>query len=152
MAGRAPIKVYIYRFDGKYLGFFDNITMFRGVYFPEQHYKKPLFTKNELGCDYEILDDCEIVAVQEKIGRETIKKIVAIDKSEFCKNEDNFSARRPVQVYNMKGELIAEFKTQRLLTKMMPHINQPTLTRQLKKGGSTFHAHLTTELFFKFKD
>jgi len=151
MAGRQPHKVYVYDDQGIYICMFDNMVDFRKVYYPKDTNKRPLFVHEELGFKYHYMKDLELIAVTDRsIGRDRLKNIIIIHESEYCKKEDNSPHSKAVQVFNLKNELIAEFKTARLLTKLMPHINQSTLSRQLNNQPVRNHNELG--LYFKYKE
>ena len=152
MAGRQPRKVYVYEDNGTYVCMFDNMVDFRKVYYPEDGiFKRPLFIHEELEFKYHYMKDLELIAVTDRsIGRDTIKRIIAIHDSEYCKKEDSNSQSKAVQVFNLKNELIAEFKTARLLTKLMPHIHQSTLSRNL--NNQPIKSHNELGLYFKYKE
>lgn len=150
MAGRKPHKVFVYDNQGKYICMFDNMVDFRKVYYPKDTSKRPLFLHEELDVKYHYMNDIELIAFTSRTNRELIKRIIAIHDSEFCKKEDNYADNKAVQVFNFKNELIAEVKTARLLTKLMPHINQSTLSRHLNTEHLKTHNDLG--LFFKYKD
>lgn len=112
--GRPKIKVYVYdSSDCSYIRTFDTISDFRNHYWPNDIGKRPVFQKKELGCDYEIIEDVSIIALTCRPGREAIRLILNIDSSEYCKAQDRFD-NIPVQVFNLRGDLIAEFASQRL--------------------------------------
>ena len=152
MAGRAPRKVYVYDDKGHYICMFENMVEFRKVYYPEDGvFKRPLFVHEELGFKYHYMKDLELIAVTDRsIGREGLKNIIAIHESEYCKKEDNDPQSKAVQVFNLKNELIAEFKTARLLTKLMPHISQSTFSKQL--NTKAVKSHNESGLYFKYKE
>jgi len=164
MAGRKPKKVYVYEDNGTYVCMFDNMVDFRKVYYPEDGiFKRPLFVHGvslctkiffvheELNFKYHYMKDLELIAVTDRsIGRDTIKRIIAIHNSEYCKKEDSNPQSKAVQVFNLKNELIAEFKTARLLTKLMPHIHQSTLSRHL--NNQPIKSHNELGLYFKYKE
>lgn len=158
MAGRKPIGVFVYDTQGKYICKFDNMTVFRSVYYPSDEFKRPLFRKKELGLAYELVQEAGVIAYQERVGRDITKQLLAIVNSEYCKDEDYLDSKRPVQVLNLKNEVIAEFKTVRLLTKMMPHIHANNISRHLtantrEEGRKNKRRRFTSiELFFKYKD
>lgn len=150
MAGRKPQRVFVYDEEGKYICMFDSMVDFRKVYYPKDLFKRPLFTHEELSVKYHYMDDIELIAFSSRTNRDLIKRIIAIHNSEYCKKEDNDTDKKSVEVFNLKNELIAEFKTARLLTKLMPHINQATLSRHL--NTKDIHAQNILGLFFKYKE
>jgi hypothetical protein len=152
MAGRKPHKVYVYDEEGIYICMFENMVEFRKVYYPKDTFKRPLFVHEELGVKYHYMEDLQLVATpQRSAGRDLLKRILAIHNSEFCKKEDNNVETRAIQVFNLKNELIAEFKSQRLVLKFMPHLNQSTLSRQLNIAKHV-KTHNELGLFFKYKE
>jgi hypothetical protein len=153
MAGRQPRKVYVYEDNGTYVCMFDNMVDFRKVYYPNDIGKRPLFVHKELGFEYHYMEDLELIATTDRsAGRDLLKRIIAIHNSEFCKKEDNESSKKPIEVFNLKNELIAEFKNSRLLLKMMPHIAGPTLSSQLNNDSIKRRTYTECGLFFKYKE
>ena len=151
MAGRKPNEVFVYNSDGTYICMFDSMVDFRKVYYPTDISKRPLFVHEELGFKYHYMKDLELIAVTNRsIGRDRLKNIIIIHESEYCKKEDTIPDVKAVQVFNLKKELIAEFKTARLLTKLMPHINQATLSRHLNNKSVKNYNELG--LFFRYKE
>jgi len=153
MTGRKPHKVYVYDDQGTYICMFNNMVEFRKVYYPKDGiYKRPLFVHEELNFKYHYMKDLELIAVTDRsIGRDTLKRIIAIHDSEYCKKEDSNPDTKPVQVFNLKNELIAEFKTARLLTKLMPHINQATLSKHIN-NTKPIKTYNDLGLFFRYKE
>jgi hypothetical protein len=151
MAGRQPHKVYVYDDQGIYICMFENMVDFRKVYYPKDTNKRPLFVHEELGFKYHYMKDLELIAVTDRsIGRDRLKNIITIHESEYCKKEDNSPHSKAVQVFNLKNELIAEFKTARLLTKLMPHIHQSTISKHLNNKPIKNFNELG--LYFKYKE
>lgn len=149
MSGRPKEKVHIYDLDCKYIRTFDCINDFRKHYWPEDIGKRPLFIKQELGHDYQVIEEAEIIALKTRPGREAIRLILAIENSEYCKKQDQ-EDNIPVQVFNLRGDLIAEFASQRLVSKMMAispirvsnHLNNSkrnkTRAQKVMPGGLIF--------------
>jgi hypothetical protein len=152
MAGREPKKVFVYGVDGTYICMFDNMVEFRKVYYPADTGKRPLFNHEELGVKYHYMLDLELIAVTTKsVGRDALKRIIAIHESEYCKKEDLSSDKKPVLVYNLKNECIAEFKNTRLLHKLMPHILPGTVSNQLNSTTLNPKSHNELGLYFVYK-
>lgn len=156
MAGRKPVNVYVYDLDGVFICTFDSMVAFRAVYYPDDKFKRPLFVKRELGVHYELIRECGVIAYRERVFRDDTKFLIAIENSEYCKAEDNALKNKPIQVFNLKNELVAEFKTLRLATKMMPHISQATISRHLINSETKTYSynpkrHTEVGLFFRYK-
>ena len=152
MAGRQPKKIYVYNDEGVYICMFINMVEFRKVYYPKDGiHKRPLFNHEELSYEYHYMKDLKLIAITNRsLGRDNIKRIVAIHDSEYCKKEDNDVEAKAVQVFNLKNELIAEFKTARLLTKLMPHISQTTLSKHL--NADNIKTYSESGLYFRYKE
>ncbi len=151
MAGRKNHNVLVYDFNGEFIIGFNSISEFRKNYYSKDNGIRPIFNHKELGERYHIVYDLDLIAVENKIGRLKIKKILKIINSDFCKAEDNIKSKKSVVVYNLKGEIIAEFKTLRLLTKLMPHISQTTINNHLNKRH-LMDENLKVDLIFKYKN
>jgi len=145
MSGRVKQKVYEYTKTGKYVRDYESISEYREIYFSKDQGKRPIFTHTELGMDYNVID--EIIILKERPGRETIKLLYFIHNSKYC----NTGIDRPVQVFNLKNELIAEFKNTVLLLKLMPHLSQVTVSHQLNRKTSNPHKSRRLGLTFKYK-
>ncbi len=152
MAGRKPNEVFVYHSDGTYICMFDNMVEFRKVYYPADTGKRPLFVHEELGIKYHYMEDLELIAFACRTGRDLIKRLIAIHESDFCKKEDNESSKRPVQIYNLKNEVIAEFKNTRLLHKLMPHLSGATISNHLNNTSMNPKSHTEIGLFFRYKE
>lgn len=131
MSGRPKQKVYEYTHEGVYLRAYDSISEARQKNYPLDKAPRPMFLSNELGHECHIMEDT--ILFKERVYRDDVAFICAILKSEFC----NMNKSKPgkVQVFNIKGELLAEFENMNLAIKMMPHINQTVINRHIAKGG-----------------
>ena len=147
--GRPKQKVYVYDFDCKYIRTFDCVNDFRKHYWPMDIGKRPLFLKEEEGCQYEVIEEAEIIALKTRPGREKIRLILAIDSSEYCKAQDLNEDCKPVQVFNLRGDLIAEFATQRLAC-LLSGVNSIRISNQLNRG--IIKKVVPGGLIFKFKE
>lgn len=153
MAGRKPTRVYVYNEEGEYICMFENMQEFRDVYYPSDIGKRPLFNHEEFGVEYHYMEDLNLIAIHDRsnAGRDLLRRIIAVHNSEYCKKKDNHPDEKIVQVLNLKEEVIAEFKTQRLLLKLMPYVSEATLSRQLNL--STHKKKFNKNgLFFRYKE
>ena len=105
MAGRKPIKCYEYDPDGKYLREFESYQHVRNTYFPEDTGKRPLFKSKK---DYLKLSNGNFIA-NYRIGQSNLKKLERIRTCKYCSTNKNIN-NTAVEVFNLKGEKIAEFK------------------------------------------
>lgn len=146
MAGREKIKLYSYNLEGKDAQKFESTSDFRRAYYSDIKGKKPIFTHNTMGLDYGIHKDR--IVFKSPVGRKKAVLCYRIHTSPYVKNEDKLDIR-PIQVLNLEGEVIAEFKTLRLLTKLT-NINPSLVTRQLT--STTTSCAKTSGLTFKYKE
>jgi hypothetical protein len=152
MAGRKPHEIYVYDINGKYLFMFESMAKFREVYYPDDVSPRPLFVHTEIGYKYHYMKDLDLIAFEDRsVGRDNIKYIIAIHNSEYCKKED---VDNIIQVYNLKNELIAEFKNLRLLSKLMPHLHISSVSRQLSVKNRIYkkQKHTSLGIYFKYKE
>ena len=155
MAGREKKQIRVYNNKGEFIESFDSQTDCLNVYFPS---KRPLlvhdikvfslFHKKEIKTKYGTIDN-ELYFFDKAIYREDVIYIHRIAISKYCKKEKE----KAVEVYNIQNEKIAEFKSLRLLTKMMPHLNQSVICRELNRKNLNVKRHkgLEEDLFFKYK-
>lgn len=151
MSGRKAQEVIVYNTEGKFITKFKSIAEFRRTVYPDDLGIRPIFVHKELGEKYCYLPELNILAVENRIGRDAVKRIIRIHNCEFCKNEDTLKSKKPIIVLNRKGEIIAEFKTLRLLTKLMPHIPQETIHGNLN-NKKYIDKHLINNLIFRYKE
>lgn len=138
MGGRKSIEVVMYDFTGKFIRTFESMNEFRRTYFSDDVGNRPLFVREAGNHKYELLD--EGIAFTERVGRDKALYVLDIINSPYCKKSD--LGETPVEVINLEGDVVAEFRSLRLLTKMMPHIKQSTISYSLnntknhnKRGG-----------------
>jgi hypothetical protein len=130
MGGKSKIKLHVYYGDGSYKESFDSISEFRADYYPNDIGKRPILTYNEKGVNYHYSKEGDWFVTDCRPGREAIKHIIAIHESEYCKLQDNVD-NKPVRVFNLRGDLIAEFKSVRLCGLMVPSLANSNISRQL---------------------
>lgn len=148
MAGRERIAVYEYNKDGSYIRKFDCISDYKEVHFPDIP-TKPTFWRTYKGYRYQITG--ETIALDGRPGREFIILLYKISQSKFCNLNRSSGDSKPVEVVNLKGEVLAEYKTARIAALMNPQINNVTIDGQLKRKKGTIKHFGDIELFFRYK-
>lgn len=139
----------MYNGKGAYIQSFESIASFRKEYFPNDIGKRPILVYKEFDIEYYYNREFDYIIMSARPGREKIKQIIAVHNSEFCKKQDA-NDQKPVQVLNLRGEVIAEFKSQRLLSKLVPNMTPTGINRALNSKAK--RANITkSELFFQFK-
>ena len=157
MSGRPKQQIYMYGLNGKYIGKFDSKSDFRKAYFPDDIGARPLLTMKERivtprineVVNYHIIDD-ETVIFDRRVYRDDIRLLVKIHYSEYCKKSDS-KHETPIEVLNLKGEVIATYRNLRILTKLLPHIPTGTIHSQLEKRTGC-KSYTSTGLFFRYKE
>lgn len=147
MAGREKIKIYAYEGNGAYLRTFESISEFRKAYYPSDIASRPIFNHNEFGMDYHYIDSLNLIALKERPGKVLIRRIVSIHQSPYCKKQN--LVERPIELLNLRGDVIAEFKTQHLLVKLVPEMSPSLITAQLKHNATK--SINTTGLYLRYK-
>lgn len=146
MSGRKAQKVFKYTKDGVYIKSYDCINDFRKEMYPEDIAPRPIFTHKVLGQEYHRGRDGSMT-FKVRTYRDDVKYMVAIIDSEYCRDIDK---NKPIEVLNIKQEVIAEFKNVRLLTKLMPHISDATIYQQLNRNTNKSR-YSSSGLFFRYK-
>lgn len=152
--GKDPIKVYVYNLKGKYIEMHNSVQEFRRIYFSEYKGVYPVFRYNELEYDYGLFEDRNMIVFKYRPGRDVIIHILRIHKSVLCKKADTLEDTTPVQVFNLRGELIAEFKSVGIAISMMPNVSMGTIYGQLnrKTSGKGIHRINSIGFWARYKD
>ena len=160
MAGRQKLKIRVYNNQGYFIEEYSSQTECLFKYFPKDIGKRPLlfhtvkifslYHNKELIIRYGTIDN-EYYFFDQAVYREDVVYIHKIAISKYCKHNEK---EKIIEVYNIQNEKIAEFKSLRLLTKLMPHINQSLISRELNKKNKNIKRHkgFEEDLFFKYKD
>ena len=152
MSGRPRHEIYEYSFEGKYLGNYSSIAEARRKFYPEDIGTRPMFVKRVLNHEYEITPENTIL-FKERVYRDDIVFLVKIVHCKYCNYNKNVHSDKPVQVYNIKGELLAEFANITIAQLMMPHIPAGTVYSQVcTSKGVKRHSHAEENLIFKFRE
>lgn len=125
MAGRAPIKVYLYDKTGKFVNQFDNSKSFALAIGENTNY-----LSNNKGKSIGLTRN-GFVFSKSKVGRESIKDFVRIQESPFVM-KNNVKESPKVNVYNLKGEKVITFKNEYIARAVFPSFSYD---RSGKKGA-----------------
>lgn len=153
MAGRAPIKVYQYDANGKYMKEWACTNDVRRAYYPDDKGRRPLFEESRAPYkgkpypkkEYHNLPDGTFVS-KYRIGRDRIIQLERIANSPYC-YQDN-SKSKVVEVYNMEGKKIANFRNATLAS-MLTGIDVATINSQCNQGKGK--KYTKSGLLFKYK-
>jgi len=157
MAGREKKQIYVYSLkDGSFVESFETQTECLKKHFPKDISKRPLLihsfriatSKNKEKQTIKFGINENFMFFEERIYRDDVVFLFRIYNSEYCKKEKE---SKEIEVFNLLGEKIAEFKNLRLLTKLMPFVNASKLTRKLNGISKNVNRHNRLGLFFKYK-
>lgn len=145
MAGKPKIKCYEYDSNYKYLGEYESVQEVRNKYFSNDLGKRKIFESGK--DDYYKLDNGNFIANYRITGK-VLKKLEKIKNCIYC-NDDKRLENKEIEVFNLKGEKIAEFKNMDITCKILK-INQSTLWSRLH-DVSTKNKPNKDNLEFKYK-
>lgn len=138
MSGRPKQEVFQYDADGKYIRKYNSQSEVREKYFSDDLGKRPLFN---VVTPYQEMPDGTYIAPY-RIGRDKLREAIRLYNCPYCKKH---VAHRPVYVYNLIGEKIAEFSNIRVAS-LMTGIDYATITHRVKNGK-----HHTDNLLFTYE-
>ena len=131
MSGRAPIKIFEYDRDGKYIRTFQNMTLCRDFHFSDIDGKIPILRFKRVGIDYGLTKEGNYL-VKERLGKQRLKYIRRLHESEYC--TDLITKRHKiVQMFNLEGVLLLEARNLNVLAKLT-NILHGTISQQLNHG------------------
>jgi hypothetical protein len=132
MAGLKKINIYEYNIDGSFHCKYDSLAEYSKKHYDNSKY--PTFRNKKIeGFEYNIIKDL-VSFKNERPGRKRVQLIVKMHNSELINDVCN----KAIEMVNLRNEVIAEFKSVIILTKLMPNISQSTIHHHLndKKKGS----------------
>jgi hypothetical protein len=132
MAGREKIPCFQYSINGEYIKKYNSISEFRDEYFSEQDGKQPLFHK---GQEMYIMPD-ETVVCKHRIGRENVKKLVKISTNKLIAPYESKTAKKPIELFNIVGEKIAEFENIRTMSILMDITKNTAYSMMRERKGN----------------
>lgn len=145
MGGKAKIECYEYDLKGAFVRTYESLQEVRDRFFPKDKGKRPLFKSNQ---DYFKIENYGYIA-NFKIGRKGLKEAEKVKNSKYCK-ESKKMGTYGIEVFNFKGEKLAEFKNLYIMT-LMTNIPASTIACQLNENNSKKQKQPKGELIFKKK-
>lgn len=152
MSGRPNQKVFEYTTEGVYIRSYESISEYREERYPDDIGKRPIFVHKIEGLDFHFTKD-DTILLKERPGREKIVFIYKIWTSKLCNFNKSKEDGKPIQMFNLKNELIAEFASTKVAKVLLsPDISYNTLMGHLRKrkGEKTFA--LVSDYYFKYKE
>jgi len=120
MAGREKVKVYLYDSKGKYIKSYEHISEFA----VENNISKTVFSNKTAG-EIQQLENGNIASLN-KIGRQGVRDFLRYRNSPYTStyrgrkiSEGSYNGKCKVEVYNLDGEKVAEFKNSYFCETMM---------------------------------
>ena len=145
MSGKAPIKIFEYDRDGKYIRTFRNMSLCRDFHFADIDGKIPILRFKRISIEYGLTKDGNYL-VKERLGRQRVKYLRRLHESEYC--TDLITRRhRIIQVFNLEGVLLIEARNLNVLVKLT-NIPQGTISKQLSRSVQ----HPKGEFLIKYKE
>ena len=145
MAGREKIKCYEYDLQGKYIREYESIQEVRDKFYPNDKGKRPIIFNKE---GYFKIENYGFIA-NHKIGRDTLRINERIKNSKYC-NYKSLDDEKEIEIYNLKGEKIAEFKNLYLIS-ILTNIPKNTIISQINDSCKKRQKLPKGELIFKIK-
>lgn len=147
--GRPNKFVFEYDFNGKYLRKWNSESDFRKHYYTDDLGKRPLFKESIRGIYYHITHN-DTIALIERPGRDFILFMLRVHNSLLCNFNNNEYSSRPIQMFNLKDELLAEFSNFRIAEYLL-NIPRGTIYSQLQRGSKKTKG-LTSDYYFEYKN
>ncbi|MGH1520568.1 hypothetical protein [Chryseobacterium sp. JK1] len=147
--GRPNKNVFEYDFNGKYLRKWTSENDFRKHYYTEDKGNRPLFVDDIKGIYYHITHN-DTIALIERPGRDFILYMLRVHNSELCNFKKNEGYYKPIQMFNLKDELLAEFSSLRIAEYLLK-ISRVSISNQLKRGDRKTRG-LTGDYYFQYKN
>ena len=145
MAGKAPIKIFEYDRDGKYIRTFQNMTLCRDFHFSDIDGKMPILRFKKVNINYGLTKEGNYL-VKERLGRQRLKYIRRLHESEYC-TDLIAKKHKIIQVFNLEGVLLLEARNATILNKLVC-IPQGTISQQLSRSVQ----HPKGEFLIKYKE
>ena len=146
MAGKPKIKCYEYDSNYKYLGEYESVQEVRNKYFSNDLGKRKLFESGK--DDYYKLDNGNFIA-NYRVGGYNLSKLERIKDCVYCSTNKNIE-NKEIEVFNLKGEKIAEFKNVYIASRIC-NIPHSTLSQRLNPKNNKRNKVNKDNLDFRFK-
>lgn len=149
--GRASKKVYEYDFEGKYVRKYESISEFRQRHYTEDKGKRPLFIKQIEGIEYHITPQ-DTIAFTERVIREKTLFILKAHTSKLCNLSNTKQSKQPIEMLNLKNEVIAEFASLRLAEILLNgNFSRGTIYSQLNSREDKSVKGIVNDYYFRYK-
>lgn len=143
---KPKIKLYRYSNDGRYIEKFESITEARNKFYANYVGKIPMFRKDS---NFHFLPDGTVLT-KNRIGREEVKKRVLIENNPLLNINNTKHTGRPIVVFDLNGDFIAEFKDIKTASILM-NINTSKIVNLIKRHKGKYRRHNKLGIDIKFK-
>ena len=158
MSGRPPLKVYEYDSKGCFIRQHETLADARKYHYPNDKGLRPLFggKKNVIfGFKVHITPSNTILIVGSP-GKSKVYLMYRIYKSNLCNISESKFKDKPIVMYNLKDEVIAEFANVKIAKEILDNSKYQHQTRNYQLNYRTNDDKDTNKLkvdyYFKFKD
>lgn len=151
MAGRTMKEVFEYTTEGVYIRSFKSIAEAREFHYPEDLGNRPIFVKKINGNDFHVTKS-DTILITKKIYRQNIIKSYRIWKSKLCNFSLSAHKNKPILMFNLKGEKLAEFANMVVARALLgPEYSSSTIYSQTIGRVLEGTSNLNKDFYFKFK-
>lgn len=149
--GKPKKQVFEYDKDGVFIKKYESLTELRNEYYSEDVGVRPIFNKKILGFDFHITPKNTII-LSDRPYRENIKFLYRVYSSELCNTNKNKNSNKPIQMFNLKNEFIAEFSNM-VMAKILlkDKFNFATIYSQLIDRKEEGTKGIVGDYYFKYK-
>ena len=157
MAGKPPVKVFEYTNKGDYIRSYDTLKEARNAYYSDILGNKPMFEgKKSVILGYKIhITPKDTVLLMDRPGKEKIRLLYRIYNSKLCNFNISKSDNKPIILYNLKGEPLAEFANLKVASEILDNKKFPPQTRYhqvTNREKSKKQKELNSDYYFEYKD
>lgn len=149
--GRPNKRVYEYDFDGNFIRKHESIAEFRRCLYTEDAGIRPIFVNKIKGYDFHITPQ-NTVAMTERIYRDNIVFFLRIYNSKLCRANTAINIKKPIQMFNLNNEVIAEFSSLTMAGLLLnDEFKIGTIYNQLNSRINSGTTSLVKDFYFQYK-
>jgi hypothetical protein len=149
--GKPMQKVYEYTTEGVLIRKYESLSEFRKEHYPDDLGVRPIFKNKVEGYDFH-LTKRQTIVLKDRPYRELICFIYKVYTSKFCNLKKSKETDRPIQMFNLKNELLAEFANIKIAALLLsPNISNGTIYEHLKTRKGKYTYALVNDYYFQYK-
>ena len=158
MSGKPPMKIYEYDNKGCFIRQFETLADARKYHYSDDKGLRPVFaSKKNILFGFKIhVTPSDTILINGRPGKSKIHLMYRIYKSNLCNISESKFKDKPIIMYNLKDEVIAEFANVKIAKEILDNSKYPHQTRNYQLNYRTNDDKDTNKLkvdyYFKFKD